>query len=342
MKWLLGACICSTLVLQAVPKSPNGKQPAFDADLYRKNEQVWSAHAEFLFWRVQEGSLDYALRMKQPVGGPPYYAQGTVKKATFNGDPGFRVAASFFRAEHFWDVKGQYTRLTATGSNSTGKPDASTQYLTGTWPQITTNPLSGARSDIHMNYNVFDLWVDRVFNPNPHLRMRIIGGGSTAWINQDWKVRYYDSTGISTSIRNRWSYAGGGLLFGAMFDWYWGLNVYMTALGKMGTYIGAYHNRASQKSGFPGSNPDVPVLNTDFHDCRPAFTIQGYLGPSWQKNFPRNRVEVFLGYEVNTWFNLQEVYQSTAATGAYTGGQTWIDTGLIALQGLTTRVTVDF
>src|SRR3990167_3721294 len=60
---------------------PEKSQPLpplpFDADLFRRATQVLSFHGEFLFWRVQEGSLDYAMTMRNSAWGPTNsYAQG--------------------------------------------------------------------------------------------------------------------------------------------------------------------------------------------------------------------------------------------------------------------------
>ena len=65
------------------------------------------------------------------------------------------------------------------------------------------------------------------------------------------------------------------------------------------------------------------------------------IGPSWQKNLPKNRIELFAGFEMNLWINLQEVYRSTSST-AMGAKETWINSSTLALYGLTTRLTVDF
>lgn len=347
MKWIASAILCSLVSVHGVSQTTKNQPPAFDADLFKKNDQVFSMHGEFLFWRAQEGALDYAIKMEESPWGPSdNYAQGKYKTATFNGDPGFRIGASFFRAPHYWEIKAQYTRLSARGSNQTGKPTPDNLYLNGTWPQIFTSPvfLTSATSHIHLNYNVADFWATRVFNPNPHLRLRLIGGASGAWINQDWKVRYYDSVNNTTTIRNRWKYAGGGLRIGTMVDWYWTWDLYMTGLATTAAYIGCYHNRALQKTTTaPDGNYDtsVPLRNTDYRDVRAIFDVQILLGPSWQKNFKNCRAEVFAGYEANAWFNLQEIYRSTGGTPA-DAKETWINTGMLTVQGLTTRLTIDF
>src|SRR3990167_5819010 len=231
LRCALAACMCFGTSLYSTAKKTE-EPPPFDADLFKQNVQVISPSVEFLYWVVQESCLDYALKMQHSAwGSTASYAQGRYETATYDIDPGFRLGFSFFRAPRLWEMKWQYTRLGASGKNSSSKPSASTEYLTGTWPQILPAPLSGATSHIHMNYNTFDMLIDRYFIPNPPLRLRLIGGGTVAWINQDWKVDYFDAALRSTTIRNRWRFIGGGLKIGTMVDWYWTENIYLTALG---------------------------------------------------------------------------------------------------------------
>ena len=369
MKWLL--CAYTTLAIFATsieakerraqaccpppePKKccatppPPEKEPGpcdFDYDLFRKHVPVVTGEVQFLYWRVLEGGLDYALKMQHQAWGPsPSYAQGKFETGEYNWDPGFRVAVAYFRAPKLWQVKGEYTRLTAHGQNDSGKPEVDKKFITGTWPQIMTDPLAGAQSHLHLNFNTFDLFVNRFFNPNPHLRMRIIGGGSVAWIDQDWKVRYFDSFPHSTTIRNRWKFTGGGFTLGTSADWYWTSDIYISGGGYAGMLVGTYRNRAEQKTTFQPTVEDdtsVKIRDADLRDTRTVFKFQLLLGPSWQKNFSCSRVELFAGYEINSWFNLQEVYRSTSGDPSE-AKETWMSTGVVSLQGLTTRLTVDF
>ncbi len=316
-----------------------------DADLFKQNDQIYSGHLEFLYWTLTEGDLDYALKMRHSAWGPsPSYAQGRYETAQYQWEPGLRASFLYFRAPHYWELKWQYTRVTFRGKNNTGKPSADTKFLTGTWPQITDQPLAGASSHIHFNYNVFEWLADRVFFPNPHLRLRVIGGFLGAWMDQDWKVRYYDSTPNSTTIRNRWHFVGGGVQTGTMADWYMTGHIYMTALAKISTLIGAYSNRSHQTTTFhPAStdNTSVPIRDASYHDVRPTFYAQMLIGPSWQRNYPANRFEVFAGFEMNLWFNLQEMYHSTSG-GPFATKETWVNSSVLGMYGLTTRLTVDF
>lgn len=333
MKWFLASFICLTQVLMAA--TPSKEQPAYDADLFKRDTSVFSVHGSFLFWRVQEGALDYALKMEHP--GVTGYAQGKFHNATFNGDPGFRVALSYFRAPKYWEIWGQYTRMTSRGKNSVGAPGGSGEFLNGTWPQFITAPITHAESHIHLNYNVADLLVDRFFNPNPHLRIRFLGGGSAAWISQNWHIHYENAATENTLIRNWWRFIGGGVRIGSMIDWFCGFDTYLTATVTGATFLGTYENKARQTA----STSTLPIRDSHFSDVRSAFTVQAIFGPSWQKNFASSRMEIFAGYEINTWFNLQEVYRSTLGA-ANTAKETLINNSLIALQGLTARMTIDF
>lgn len=308
-----------------------------DSDLFRRDEQVFSVHASFLYWRVQESALDYALKMQHASPGGTVYAQGKYHRACFDGEPGFRVALGFFRALRYWELWAQYTRLTARGEDQVSAPTQPDRFLTGTWPHTVAGPLTEARSNIHLNYNVADWLVDRFANPNPHLRVRFIAGATVAWINQNWVVRYYE-TDVVTQIRNQWKFIGAGLRAGSSFDWFCGYDIYMTGALTLAPLLGSYHNISHQ------STITSPLFIRDAHyfDIRPTFTIQTIFGLSWQKNFCASRWEVFAGYELNTWFNLMEIYRSTASADAFSAKETLINSGLLALQGLTTRVSVDF
>lgn len=329
---------------QSLPPPP---PPAYDADLYNRDIETCLLDAELLYWTVNEGALDYAQKMTQPAWSSttPSYASGKVKSASYHLDPGLRVMVGFFNALKYWDVRGQYTHFICRGQNSTSRPSSPSEFLTGTWPQITTNPLTHAHSDIFFNYNVFHLLISRIFYPNLHLRLRMTGGASSAWIGQDWKMQYFDG-GIdkNTTIRNRWHFVGGGLSTGLIADWYWGNHIYLTGSTMISLYMGSYSNRSKQTTTFqvdPSDNTSLPVRNSRLSNTRPALSTQFSIGPSWQQNFGPRRVEVFIGYELTGWFNLQEIRRSSSGAPSV-AKETWTETSMLSLQGLTTRLTVDF
>lgn len=327
------------------PIPPPAPKEEWDAHLYQEQNQVVSFHGEFLFWKTFENALDFALQMTSPAWGPANdYAQGRYQNGTYDIEPGFRVSASFFRAPKYWEVWGSYTRLTARGDASAGKPDAINEFLTGTWPQIVPNPLTNATSHLHLNYNVADMFVDRYFLPNPHLRLRVLGGITGTWMDQNWQIEYADAFNNKTSIRNKWKFGGAGLRFGTMVDWFWTWDLYFTAKGTLAACVGSYVNHSKQTTNYPISsayNTSLPVRNIRYADTRAIANAQLLVGPSYQKNINQYRLEVFVGYELNAWLNVQEVYRSTSGTPA-DGKETLINTGTLGLQGVTARVTFDF
>jgi hypothetical protein len=316
-----------------------------EPDLFKRLDQIYAGTVEFLYWGVVEGGLDYALKMRHDAWGPtPSYAQGRYENGTYDFDPGVRLALTYFRAPRHWESKWQYTRMTSRGKNRSSKPSVDQKYLTGTWPQIIPNPLTEATSHLHFNYNVFDWMIDRVFFPNPHLRLRTVGGGLAAWMDQDWKVRYVDSLLQATTIRNKWHFVGAGLKSGIVVDWYWTGSLYMTAHSFFGVLMGHYSNRSKQTTNYQPDSDDntaIPVRDASYKDIRPAMTAQLILGPSYQKNYDSCRLELFAGFEMNMWVNVNEIYRSTAS-GPTAGKETWINSSLLALYGLTTRITMDF
>jgi len=346
MRWLYFLSILCMGTCLANEQTPNR-----DEDLFRKDEQVFSGHVEFLYWTLEEGALDYALKMKAPAWGnnasDSNYAKGTFKTASYGFDPGFRVALSFYRAPRLWEITWQYTRNTLRGSDSSSAPEKSNQFLTGTWPQLIQGPLSEAKSHLHYNYNVFDFFVARMFFPNPHLRIRLIGGASAAWMSQQWIIHYINQDAEQSRINNKWSYAAGGLRFGTTLDWFWTQDIYITARGSLGLFLGSYHNHSKQTSqtaptGGSGSyDTNLAAKDTTMENIRGASNCCMSLGPSWQKNFKQARIELFAGYELNLWTNLQELYRSSASSpqGAK---ETWMSTSTIALQGITIRASGDF
>ncbi len=338
--------LCLAIPALAFAKPTQAPPPAWDSNLFRSDAQVVSAHLEFLYWKAQEGDLDYALKMKTAAWGPSNsYAQGNYQNGSFGMDPGFRVSVSYFRAPKEWEVWGSYTRLTSRGDDSVGKPGPTSVFLTGTWPQTLTLPLTGASSSLHLNYNVADAMANRYFHPNAHLRLRLLGGITAAWMDQNWVVQYFDANPAeSTRIQNRWKFGGAGFRFGLMADWFWTSDIYLTARGTVGALMGCYKNVSKQTTTVAATGADnaaIPIRNATYRDGRATVTMQAMLGPSWQKNFDCTRVELFAGYEITAWSNLQEIYRSTAA-GANAAKETWINSSLLSFQGLTTRLTMDF
>jgi hypothetical protein len=333
-------------ILSAFAQDP-APIPPEEVDLFDKTKSSFILNGEFLYWTVHEGALDYAIKMRKPAWSEttPSYAQGDFKKAKFDWDPGFRLSFGYFRALNFWEMLGQWTRLFIDGTDRTKRPCEDKRYLNGTFPQVFLSSVQNASSHIRMHYDTWDFFVHRVFHPenNPHLRLRLIGGLTGAWIKQRWMVHYYDIVDNLTTMSNKWRYLGIGLKAGIGFDWFIVWDFYLTGKYTTALLIGRYHNFAKQKTTAITEiedDPNTPIRDTRYKDYRFAFTNQLFLGPSYQKSFSCCRLEIFAGYEFTLWSNLHEVFRSNKALPKESK-QTEINNGYVALHGLTTRLTLN-
>ncbi len=323
---------------------------SYDCDLFSKDKKVLFVNLEFLYWTVNEGSLDYAIKMKKPAWGTPTDAVGHYKRAEFDWDPGFRFSFGYFNAPHFWDAQVQYTYFYSAGNETAKAPHESTLFLNGTWPQPDPSgltPLARAESNVSLMMNLVNLVMTRRFHPNPHLRIRVQGGPAIAWVNQRWDINYRDTAGNKSHLKNNWHFVGAGLEIGSIFDWFMGKGgYYLIAGGSLAFLGGDYHNVSKQNSSFAGAgfDPSLPLRNAHYQDTRlvPHFQIFG--GPSWQQSYKKFRTEIFIGYEFNIWGNLHEVIRTSFDTSSSPTSPklTSLDSGWIGLQGITFRWNLDF
>ncbi|HSX12787.1 MAG TPA: hypothetical protein VLF61_04775, partial [Rhabdochlamydiaceae bacterium] len=165
MRSLLPLLALSTTALFAVTDTGEPEEKETEVSKFDMRQSCF-ANLEFLYWTVQEGALDYAVHMNRPGPASPAFAIGKYKIASFDWDPGFRISAGFYRAPHYWEVFGQYTWFYSKGSNRTFEPSEPGEFLNATWNEMTTPPLARAESHINVHYNIGDLLVTRVFDPN--------------------------------------------------------------------------------------------------------------------------------------------------------------------------------
>lgn len=322
---------------------------SYDYDLFRKDKKILFINAEFLYWSVTEGALDYAIKMKQPAWGQTSDASGSYKIADFGWNPGFRLSFGYFNAPHYWDAYLQYTYFVGTGHDHAEKPNQDDLFLNGTWPQ--PNPsfnepvsLASAKTDIKLSTNMVEFLVTRRFHPNPHMRMRVYGGVDVAWLRQNWEIDYKDIQDEISHLHNHWQYTGAGIRLGFIIDWFLGKGgFYFTGQTSAACFAGGYHNVSKQTSSYSQNdyNPAIPLRNAHYHDTRLVPQFQALAGPSWQQAFKNCRTEIVLAYELNIWSNLHEVFHSnnTLPQGPK---QTQIDNGMVGIQGLTLIWNLDF
>ncbi len=299
--------------------------------LFVERSQVFGV-AEFLWWSVKAPALEYAIKQSIPTNtSPNTFALGEYQTANYQWEPGFRAAASFYRCPRYWEITAEYTWFYDRGSESTSSP------LTPARETLTAGPFSQANSLIGFHYHLGDLYVARVFDPNPHLRMRLIGGATFAYIKQKWDMHFTDNLGNFDRVSENWRMMAGGLRIGLRTDWFWGCQLYFTGKSTCAILIGDYENTELQTF-----NPAQTVLsNAKYDDHRLCLHWQFMLGPSWQVPCDCWSFELFAGWEFNAWSNIHERIR-TQRTGLNQSKEVFHSNGLLGMQGFTLRLTLGF
>ncbi|MBN2479361.1 MAG: hypothetical protein JXA94_03955 [Parachlamydiales bacterium] len=314
-----------------------------DSDLFRKCEKVTFINGEFLYWKANQGNLEYAFQYDQDVPVAGYtYGTGKFKESDYDWKPGFRLALGWFNAPHYWQVYGQFTWMRITGSNSSERTSLANQPLVGTFAQngVLSEELKEARSDLKLNHELGDFLVSRVFIPSPHFRLRLFGGFTGGRIKQRWNVDYISVNSNVEKIFNRFSFVGVGYRLGIDLDWFFGKDFYLSGKASVAQLVGKYKNLAK----IDNISTGTIFENSRYNQWRAAYNVQFYLGPSYQRAYCSSRFELFAGYEINSWFNILEVIRNTGASSSYltTEQIPRINNGALLMHGLTARFTIDF
>jgi len=315
-----------------------------DEDLFKKNDKTVFTNLEFLYWTASAGANEYAFQYDRAVPATGnLYALGKYKFAEYDWDPSFRIALGWFNAPKYWQLYGQFTWVRINGSDSSNRTSNASEPLVGTFAQnlVLGQELANARSKIKLNHELGDLVIARVFIPNPHLRLRLCGALTAGRMQQKWNITYTDVTDQIERVFREWKFIGVGFRMGLDFEWFWGNDFYLGGKTTFAPFVGKYTNRGSIFN--EGSNTYFEDVKYDQY--RGAFNIQFLLGPSYQKSFRCNRIELFAGYELNSWFNVHEIIRTSGQANAqlfYSEKLARINNGMFLLHGLSTRLTIDF
>lgn len=307
-----------------------------EQDLYNKDVSSFFINAEALYWTAQADCLDFAW-----VGTASASAglDGRYHKADFKWKPGVRVSAGYFNAPKYWEFQLQYTWEYIKGSKTINRPSGG--YILSCWPNDADDLISQAKNHAALHYQTWDGVAARVFIPNPHFRLRFLGGLTTARMKENFNTWFYGSINNSR-IETMWKYWGIGFKVGTFLDWFLGKDFYLTGKCAFASLMG-YHKSSIY---YRISGEDSAIEYTRDKGWRPAFMTQFFGGPSWQRSFGKYRVEVFAGYEFNGWFNVLEVLgmidESTSALFTDLTNRTETEKSMLGLHGLTCRVSFNF
>ena len=339
------------------------------------------AGVEFLWWKVYEGALDYAI--KGQVGSNPGSTQaigaiGKLKSATFSWAPGYRAYLGYRFHPDFWEVEAMYTYYHSSHKNETCHPSCCApdvlvvtpgpittepaKATVGTFVQFTDTPVTLATSSISLNYNIGDLLLARRFLTSDAIIMRALLGATGAWIDQRWHYKYLPGdlivngidlgVGSTSKGKENWKFSGGGMRLGLDMDWFAGKGFSILSEGSFALIFGSYTKHSLNTvnnnfpSGFPPPNgaitPQV-VNNIRIHDDRFVFHARLAFLPAWGIHFDHWGFLFYAGYEFNFFANLQEVFRPASFSDrSFDGREVDFTYGFLGMQGLTAGLKFDF
>lgn len=301
-----------------------------EGQLFVERSQFYIS-GEFLYWTAEAPALHYALHQDEEFTAP--LATGKYEIADYDWRPGFRAALCYYRCPKYWELTAEYTWLFDSGSDHVDQFLRPTKFITNTNADFLS-----ARSTIDLHYHIGDLYVARVFDPNPHLRIRLLGGLTTGYIEQSWKICYKNILEEEEKLKEKWHFFGGGIRLGVRGDWFWGCQFYLTGKTTFATLIGSYTFEDIQKD----VETNTFLANAKYEDHRFSMHTQFLLGPSWQIPCECWSFELFAGYELNIWFNIHEWIRLSHTDIPTDSTETFYANGLFGVQGLTLRLNIGF
>lgn len=293
---------------------------------------------DFLYWRADEPETEYVITHFPPqIPNVSVGAVGNLEHATFDWQPGFRVAAGVVLTPDFWDLEAQYTQIDPDGSAHVNASD--TNAIRGVWDQGTITAPASASSHLSLSYKTADLIIGKRWRISSRLLARFYTGLTGAWIHQHFNIRYgTPPQGEPVVIRMKWNFQGGGLQVGWDYDWFMGKGISLFGWIKGGLLYGHYQNHTLAVS-VPLNS--IVSENVSLNENRVATMLQLALGPSWGKMFSKWGVNAFAGYELTMWFNLHEQIHGNPAGGS--APRTSIHPNApLSLQGFTGRLELSF
>lgn len=302
-------------------------------------------YAQYLLWRVIEGETDYAVKggpLEFPPGQVDMNAIGNLKTAEFDWSSGVRVGLGWRFTPYKWELEGNYTYYSTSGSNSVSRPLL--QGLNSTFPASTSGPLVRAKSHIELDYQMGNLFLAKRFILDDYLIMRGLLGVTGGYLEQDWTIHYLsDRPSIwdrNNTTHSDWSYWGIGLRSGFEWDWFFGKGFSLFGGFNFSILYGQYKNHLRDEI-FPQNDSPFNVQNTHLSEKRIIPHYELSLGPRYERMFENWGFSLYALYELNIFQNLHYVMRHRG--GPVNDGRTNLHTNsLTGFHGLTLGGQVNF
>ncbi|WP_439631143.1 Lpg1974 family pore-forming outer membrane protein [Gemmata sp.] len=258
--------------------------------------------AEYLLFRVHNGSLDYA--QLNPTSG--LAIAGPVQNATFDLGSGVRTELGY-HFEKGWDLGFGYTYFNTQGNQSVTAGAGQVILPTLTRPGLTDTALT-ATANTSLNYNVYDMIVGKRLVLDEHFTFRAIGGLRFAEINQRFNTLYNGLDAVNATVTSSSRFSGFGPIIGgeAVLNVCGGFHGYARTTG--GLLTGRSRNAVLETN----DGGATTYVNTQYNVRKVVPLASIAVGGGWQYR----TVSIRAGYEVTQWFGLTEPVRYTDDVGS--------------------------
>lgn len=309
-------------------------------------ENLWTQQAgfyleaDYLFWKTVESQTDFAVETNGSAPFFPTMATGNLRYPSFSMQSGVRVAGGVRFRPNFWEVIGVYTYLSPSGSQTA--PLGTQGNVYATYGTSNLSDITAASARIDMTYQVADLLLGKRWNFTDSLQARFLLGPSGLFVTQDVDFNYLGTSLTNTIFgREDFRFSGIGLRIGFDADWHYQYGLGLKAALSFAPIFGNYRHKMDSYLDLTGSSTTA-ITVAKFHEQRMITQAQILLGPTWGRKWRDVGLLLFVGWELNHLWNLQETYRGLISTAGSNTYPAFYTEGLVGFQGLTASFTVNF
>jgi hypothetical protein len=254
----------------------------------------WEASADFLYLKPRQRGLDFAATED---GTALVLGSGNIHNLDFDREGGVRASVGY-RTKARWGIHAVYTNFSTDGVAYAERPDGIGQMFATRSHPDGTQEANTARMAGTLDYQLFDVLVDRPFYDTRYATFTGFGGLRFIDFAQDFRYDYdgrdftngqiidqtrMDGVGLRMGAEGRWRMAGGFSTFGRFAG---------------GITYGRYETQYFE------DNLNGNVLITQMRDQyeQAISSLDAAAGISWTYR----AFQISAGYEMINWFNLSE------------------------------------
>ncbi|NGX33449.1 MAG: hypothetical protein K1060chlam4_01517, partial [Candidatus Anoxychlamydiales bacterium] len=273
-------------------------------------------HGEFLLMKPSENGLEYAMDQDHSTDDIFPLINGKIKGFSRDSDEwdwkyGFRAGFGFYAMHDAWNFQADWTYIKIKSDSEVS--NGGTGFLRPLFypargvvndPMIIHNASARWSGD----YNTMDIMIGKPYHVSRYFTSNPMFGVRTAWIDQDYHVRYFQDDSFERNVWFKNDYWGAGLrgsyegqfLLGSGWSIY-GKAAFALLFGKFD--LSQQSENPTQSVADPFNRLWEYKTEDSFYSVQPNAELG--LGFAWSKFYHKNQyqVSVKVGYEFHHWWD---------------------------------------